>query len=409
MAYNKETGMYEGFIYKITNKINGHFYIGQTRTTIKECFYCHTKDCTIEKNQKYGLYRAFKKYGVTNFNIEELDSFNCKTEDELKRVLNEKEYEYITSMKEIFKKEYIYNQSDGGDFDGCAIEKVPVIQYDLSCHELNRFDSIIEATINTDCYSISKVINKCDGFFSSGGYIWRKQNEPLTEKEINDLRIRFDKISINQYCIGTNILNTFSDTEDAATYVCKLLRKNNDLETISKIKMSIRYCCNGNYNTAYGFIWKYTCEPLSDDKVIMRNHYSTLAVEQRENGTGKLLNIFVSSSDAEHFTGVDGACISQCCNHNSDLAGGYLWNYCGDYNPIILEKVKTKPVVQLSMDGTFISTYNSPKEAAIKTNSNYTAIIGVCKGRTKSSNGYKWMYQYQYLNILNNEGGEDVA
>ena len=30
MAYNQETGLYEGFIYKITNDINDKVYIGQT-------------------------------------------------------------------------------------------------------------------------------------------------------------------------------------------------------------------------------------------------------------------------------------------------------------------------------------------------------------------------------------------
>lgn len=35
MAYNKETGMYEGYIYKIINNINNKAYIGQTITTIR--------------------------------------------------------------------------------------------------------------------------------------------------------------------------------------------------------------------------------------------------------------------------------------------------------------------------------------------------------------------------------------
>lgn len=36
MAYNKETGMWEGYIYKIWNDINDKIYIGQTYSTIKE-------------------------------------------------------------------------------------------------------------------------------------------------------------------------------------------------------------------------------------------------------------------------------------------------------------------------------------------------------------------------------------
>lgn len=34
MSFNKDTGMYEGYIYLITNKVNGKGYIGQTNRTV---------------------------------------------------------------------------------------------------------------------------------------------------------------------------------------------------------------------------------------------------------------------------------------------------------------------------------------------------------------------------------------
>ena len=51
-------------IYKITNKINGHSYIGQSVNILKRW----NKHRSFESsNAQYPLYRAFKKYGIDNF------------------------------------------------------------------------------------------------------------------------------------------------------------------------------------------------------------------------------------------------------------------------------------------------------------------------------------------------------
>ena len=41
MAYNKTTGEYEGFIYLITNNVNGKQYVGQTIQTIQKRWNSH--------------------------------------------------------------------------------------------------------------------------------------------------------------------------------------------------------------------------------------------------------------------------------------------------------------------------------------------------------------------------------
>lgn len=63
-------------IYKITNKINGHFYIGYTKLTIEKRFKLHIKSTTT----KMPIVLAIKKYGVQNFKIELLHQFDNKKE-----------------------------------------------------------------------------------------------------------------------------------------------------------------------------------------------------------------------------------------------------------------------------------------------------------------------------------------
>ena len=66
MAFNKETGMYEGYIYLITNSVNGKQYVGQTKTTIEHRFKQHISKKKISHCSALG--GAIEKYGEENFN-----------------------------------------------------------------------------------------------------------------------------------------------------------------------------------------------------------------------------------------------------------------------------------------------------------------------------------------------------
>ncbi len=396
MAYNKETGMYEGFIYKIINKVNEHFYIGQTRTTIEERYDKHTQKSTINRYQNYGLYKAFRKYGVDNFYVIELESYEYKELEELEKKLNEREHFLVVEAKKKYGKEFVYNHSDGGDYDGCATERVPIIQYDLNCVEIGRFDSIIDAKRNTGASDISEVINKKPQKLSSHGYIWRRQDDPLTDEEKRSLRVHFDTMPIKQYCIGDKPLHIFKNSVEAANYINELFFNNKN--NISILKGNIRQCCNRSVKTSYGFVWRYEFDSVENDNINYKD--SVLSIEQRENGTGKLLNTFISTGEAERITGVDDSIISQCCNHNLSSAGGYLWNRVGDYDPDILRTITVKPVVQLSKQDEYIATYDSPTCAESVTGIYSKSISRACRGFLKSTGGYHWQYLYDYLKIL---------
>lgn len=62
-----------GFIYKITNNVNGKVYIGQTIQTVKERFYQHCATKCSDSVLNMAIHKAIKKYGKSNFTIEVIE------------------------------------------------------------------------------------------------------------------------------------------------------------------------------------------------------------------------------------------------------------------------------------------------------------------------------------------------
>lgn len=97
-----------GFIYKITNTINGKSYIGQTIQNVKERFYQHCATKCSRAVSNMAIHRAIKKYGKSNFTvevIEEIDSAN----------LNDRERYWIKYYNSYNNG---YNSTKGGQ-EGC--------------------------------------------------------------------------------------------------------------------------------------------------------------------------------------------------------------------------------------------------------------------------------------------------
>lgn len=95
-----------GVIYKITNKINGKIYIGQTIQNVKERFYQHCAEkCEIAVSNM-AIHKAIKKYGKQNFTLEVVETVN-------KNYLNEREIYWIQKYNSYDNG---YNSTKGGQF-----------------------------------------------------------------------------------------------------------------------------------------------------------------------------------------------------------------------------------------------------------------------------------------------------
>lgn len=100
-------------IYKVTNKVNGKCYIGQTRHSLNTRKKRHLSSAKAGMNTHF--YQALRKYGEDNFYWEII----CTAKD--KQTLNELETFYITKFDSIKNG---YNMVDGGDNNVMDIESV---------------------------------------------------------------------------------------------------------------------------------------------------------------------------------------------------------------------------------------------------------------------------------------------
>ena len=85
---------------------------------------------------------------------------------------------------------------------------------------------------------------------------------------------------------------------------------------------------------------------------------------------------------------------------------GFRWLYLDDYADAVMsnslhDSIKISgDIIQLTLDGEYITTYKSGYEAATAIgNPNLRSnIILVCKGKKKTAGGFKWKFKDDYMN-----------
>ena len=148
-------------IYKITNTINSKIYIGRTSIGIKSRWRDHLTRFKEGSYSHLRLYRAFLKYGIENFIIEEIDS--CQSFEDMKRI----EGEWILKTQS-FKKEIGYNMSidtsNGIEFlDEDILEKRKISIYRSYCEKARaagKFIGVAKAYAKSPSWRAGISINK---------------------------------------------------------------------------------------------------------------------------------------------------------------------------------------------------------------------------------------------------------
>lgn len=117
---------------------------------------------------------------------------------------------------------------------------------------------------------------------------------------------------------------------------------------------------------------------------------------------GNYIKQYNSAAKASRETGINVSSILSCSSNGANKsAGGFLWvkasdyfEHSGSYN---YTNIHLRPVVQLDKKGTYITEFETCKEAQRamgRLNSN--AINACCRGAAKSAYGFVWMYKDEY-------------
>lgn len=415
MAYNKETGMYEGFIYKIWNDVNDKLYIGQTKATIKDRWHGHMSSALNENRYKSALYNAMRKYGRDKFHIEQIDEIQYKTIEELSDKLDELEILRIEQYNSYADNGMGYNCEKGGTGKRKRISGRTVCKYDDELNLLDTYDSMQEAgrMNNIDGATIWAVCNH--QYYRAAGFVWAYEGEipikpPVIIKQIKEVKHEKIKkikkvvielseeekrnkylnehglrnIGIIQYNAFGEIINEYFDAIDAIKNIpiaIGELKRNLTGENLQFNKTVIRYA---------DIPFDYYPMSLRLQPVVLYDLQ------------GNYINRFETRIDAEKYLGVPSGEITKVLKRGGSVKGHLVSEYGKN---IIRKTMRLEHTYEmLSDDFTVLKTFNEYKEIAdmFRLIDCAQSVRKAIKNKTKYR-GYYWRFKEEFpININDN-------
>lgn len=212
-----------GYIYCITNQVNGKQYVGKSTYSISKRFKEHCRDSRKKRCENRPLYRAMQKYGIENFAIEEL--IQCQ-DSELEH------YEQLF-IEQLGTYHSGYNATKGGDGSiRCNYDKIiDLYQTGLNMKEVAKELGCCEDTVR-------KVIHS--------------NNIPTHSKLAVCRNISFRRVIQIDKNTGEEI-RRFASTKDAGRW---LVENGYTKDNAKGAAYKVSRCINGKSRSAFSFIWK---------------------------------------------------------------------------------------------------------------------------------------------------------
>lgn len=211
--------------------IGKHFYIGSAKV-LKRRWKEHVTSFKSSKHHSSFAQRAFDKYKSIVFSIIEL----CNEDN----IIQKEQYWIDTLTPDLNMITLASNHwklSEESIAKRTASISKTIYQYSLGGNLIKQWESVKQAgeTLSINRPSISNCLK--GRYKSAGGFIWKYSVEDVTP-------VKKTK-SIEQYNLEGTLIKIWEDI--------------NSIENETNYKRKTIYACtNGQNNTAYGYVWKYT-------------------------------------------------------------------------------------------------------------------------------------------------------
>lgn len=305
-----------GYIYVITNNINGRQYVGQTIQTIEKRYENHIRDAKGGYTNMY-IHKAIRKYGEENFSINQLEMVEYELYEDLIEQLNILEKFYIKKCNTLNPNGY--NLTQGGERRS-EDAKVAVDEYDLNGSFIQTHESLLMAALSVGSKHNGAIAKCCNGISKFAFQrIWRYHSDSLDKYELPDVTIanrEYKMAPVDKYSIKGEFICSYNSMALAEI----------DLGLDFGVS-HISNCCKGKQYTACGYVWRYKGEPFG--KYIEKDkRFRKCAVYDLND---ILIGTFDSILDACNHLGIDykkaSSHISQCCQGKRKTTNGYKWKY----------------------------------------------------------------------------------
>lgn len=359
MKNKKGKSLFEGVIYKYTNKINGKVYIGQTINENRR-----KQEHLLARENSY-FHNAIKKYGWNSFEYKVLFRIRCISKQDLINTLNQKEeiaIKYFNSTDNNLG----YNIRSGGNNSPIPKEMKKKLS-EMRKGEKNPMYGIHQVVSEETRRKISKS-NKGRNAGEKHPFFEKKLG-PLSEERKRILSEKNTKSPVIQLSLEGEFIKEWPSAKKAS----KDLNINDG---------RIGSVCMGKSITAGGYRWLYKSDYESGNYTFKSTDpYNIKSIVQLDMECN-FIKEFDSIARASRDTNINRTTINRVLAHKvgGKTAGGFIWLYKKEYDELInnnkLKEVllaPKRPIIQTDKNGNFIKEWNSMEEAA--ENLNVSAAI----------------------------------